>query len=169
MIQKYQTIPKSTFYNFCKSVEHEDKDCRTLEMMKEITYDAYRMKFEPMTSPHMKQYNNTQQFSTPPQYNNAQQYNQVPQYNTPHIDNQANRGGFRGGGHGGRGFGQGRGIVTFHNCHKPRHYARDCPHPPMTCMYYRAIDHDTEECPTLLTKIQEMRNQNNKNVQWIAT
>jgi hypothetical protein len=34
-------------------------------------------------------------------------------------------------------------------------------------MYYRALDHDTEECPTLLGKIQEMRNQNNQNVQWI--
>jgi hypothetical protein len=28
-------------------------------------------------------------------------------------------------------------------------------------------DHDTEDCPTLLGKIQEKRNQNNQNVQWI--
>jgi hypothetical protein len=35
-------------------------------------------------------------------------------------------------------------------------------------MYCRASDHDTEECPTLLGKIQEKRNQNNQNVQWIS-
>jgi hypothetical protein len=34
-------------------------------------------------------------------------------------------------------------------------------------MYCRASDHDTKECPTLLVKIQEKRNQNNQNVQWI--
>jgi hypothetical protein len=49
------------------------------------------------------------------------------------------------------------------------HYARECPLPPTTCMYCHASDHDTEECPTLLLKIQEKRNQNNQNVQWIFT
>jgi hypothetical protein len=34
-------------------------------------------------------------------------------------------------------------------------------------MYCRASDHDTEECLTLLVKIQEKRNQKNQNVQWI--
>jgi hypothetical protein len=34
-------------------------------------------------------------------------------------------------------------------------------------MYCRASNHDTEECLTLLEKIQEKRNQNNQNVQWI--
>jgi hypothetical protein len=36
-------------------------------------------------------------------------------------------------------------------------------------MYCRAIDHDTEDCPTLLGKIQEKNNHNNQNVQWIST
>jgi hypothetical protein len=36
-------------------------------------------------------------------------------------------------------------------------------------MYCRASDNDTEECPTLLVKIQEKKNQNNQNVQWIST
>jgi hypothetical protein len=35
-------------------------------------------------------------------------------------------------------------------------------------MYCRASDHETEECPTLLVNIQEKRNQNNQNVQWIS-
>jgi hypothetical protein len=34
-------------------------------------------------------------------------------------------------------------------------------------MYCHASNHDTKECPTLLVKIQEKRNQNNQNVQWI--
>ena len=36
-------------------------------------------------------------------------------------------------------------------------------------MYCRASDNDTKECPTLLVKIQEKRNQNNQNVQWISS
>jgi hypothetical protein len=36
-------------------------------------------------------------------------------------------------------------------------------------MYCRATDHDTEDCTTLLGKIQEKQNQNNQNVQWIST
>ena len=55
MMQKYQEVPKSTFYNFFKSVGNEDRDCRTLEMMKERTSDAYRMQVEPL----VQQYNNT--------------------------------------------------------------------------------------------------------------
>jgi hypothetical protein len=54
-----------------------------------------------------------------------------------------------------------------HNYQHLGHYARECPLPPMTCMYCRATDHDTKEFPTLLGNIQEKRNQNNQNVQWI--
>jgi hypothetical protein len=57
--------------------------------------------------------------------------------------------------------------VVCHNCQQPGHYAREFPLPPATCMYCRASDHDMEECPMLLGKIQEKRNQNNQNVQWI--
>jgi hypothetical protein len=42
-----------------------------------------------------------------------------------------------------------------HNFQQPGHYARECPLPPATCMYCRATDHDTEDCTTLLGKIQE--------------
>ena len=34
-------------------------------------------------------------------------------------------------------------------------------------MYYRATNHDIEDYLTLLGKIQEKRNQNNQNFQWI--
>jgi hypothetical protein len=48
MMQKYQTIPKSTFCNFFMSVGHEEKDCITLEIMKERTSDAYRVQVDLM-------------------------------------------------------------------------------------------------------------------------
>jgi hypothetical protein len=35
-------------------------------------------------------------------------------------------------------------------------------------MYFHALDHHTKECPRLLVKIQEKRNRNNQNVQWIS-
>jgi hypothetical protein len=75
--------------------------------------------------------------------------------------------GYRGGGQERGGFGRGRGLVVCHNCQKMGHYARECLLPPTTCMHCHASDHDTEECPTLLGKIQEKRNQHNQNVQWI--
>jgi hypothetical protein len=109
-----------------------------------------------------------QQCAPPPPYNNPQsQYNQGPQYNTLRGDNQGNRGGYRGGGHGGRGYRGGQGPVVCNNCQKPRYYARYCPLPPATYMYYHAAYNDTKDCLTLLVKMQEKRNQNNRNVQWI--
>jgi hypothetical protein len=57
--------------------------------------------------------------------------------------------------------------VVCHNF-QPGHYAREFPLPPATCMYCRPSDHDTEECLTLLVKIQEKINQNNQNVQRIS-
>jgi hypothetical protein len=95
------------------------------------------------------------------------QYNQAPQYNTLCGDNQGNIGDFRGGCHGGRGFGGCREPVVFHNCQKPRHYAIDYPQLPTTCMYFHATDHETQDCLTLMVNIQYKRYQNNQNVQWI--
>jgi hypothetical protein len=80
------------------------------------------------------------------------QYNHIPQYNAPRGD----RGGFIGGEWGRGGFGQGRGPIVFHNFQKLGHYARDCPLPPMICMYCRTIDQDKEDCLTLLGKIQKI-------------
>jgi hypothetical protein len=57
--------------------------------------------------------------------------------------------------------------VVFHICQQPVHYAREFPLQPMTCMYCHASNHDTEDCSTLLGKIQEKRNQNNQNVHCI--
>jgi hypothetical protein len=82
MMQKYKTVPKSSYCNFCKSVGHDDKDCRTLELMRERTSDTYRVQAEMMTGKATPQFNNVQpQFNlVQPQYNNVQ-----PQYNKHSI------------------------------------------------------------------------------------
>jgi hypothetical protein len=49
MMQKYQQIPKNSYWNFFKSVGHDDKDCRTIDLMREITSDTYRVHVEMMT------------------------------------------------------------------------------------------------------------------------
>jgi hypothetical protein len=137
MMHKYQTVPKNSYCTFCKSVGHDDKDCRTMELMWERTSDAYRVWAEMMTgqaapqftqslSPYntmqqqyniaSQQYNNAQpQYNlTQPQYNTAQ-YNQGPQYNTPRGDCAT----YRGPGQARGGFELGRGPVTCHNSQKP--------------------------------------------------
>jgi hypothetical protein len=139
-----------------------------MDLMRERMSDTYRVQDEMMMGQDASQFNQAPpQYNTmSQQYNNAQpqynpvQYNQVPQYNTPRGD----RVGYRGGGRGIGGFGCGRGPVVCHNCQQPGHYARECPLPPATCMYCRATDHDTEDCTTLLGKIQEKQNQKNQNV-----
>jgi len=65
------------------SLGYEDKDYRTLELMKEGTSHDYRLYDELMIGQPL------QQFTTSPQYN------QVPKYNTTRIENQGNIGGFR--------------------------------------------------------------------------
>jgi hypothetical protein len=72
MMQKYQTVPKNSYCTFCKSVGHDDKDCRTMELMRERTSDAYRVQAEMMTGQETPQFN-----QAPAPYNTAQQ-----QYNT---------------------------------------------------------------------------------------
>jgi hypothetical protein len=68
LMQKYQTIPKSTFCDFCKSVGNEDKDCRNLDMMKERIVDTYRVQVEHITRQPTQQphHNIMQQFQSQP-------------------------------------------------------------------------------------------------------
>ena len=68
MMKRYQKVPKTTFCNFCKSVGHEDKDSRTLEIMKESTSDTYMVWDELMTGlpTQLLQYNNVQHFAAQP-------------------------------------------------------------------------------------------------------
>jgi alpha-acetolactate decarboxylase len=79
MMQKYQTVPKSSYCNFCKSMGHEDKYCITMELMRERTSDAYRVQEEMMTGQVAPQFN-----QVPYPYNTSQQqYNTTQQpYNT---------------------------------------------------------------------------------------
>jgi len=68
MMQKYQTVSKSSYCTFCKLAGHDDKDCKTIELMQERTSDAYRVQVEMMTGKPMSQFN-----SIPVPYNIAQQ------------------------------------------------------------------------------------------------
>jgi hypothetical protein len=43
MMKKYNIVPKSSYYNFCKSMGHDAKDFRTMELMREIPSDTYRV------------------------------------------------------------------------------------------------------------------------------
>jgi hypothetical protein len=78
MMHKYKTIPKFSYYNFCKSVGHDYKDCRTKELMRERNSDTYRVQEEIMTGQDAHHFN-----QVTPSYNNAHQhYNNVQlQYN----------------------------------------------------------------------------------------
>jgi hypothetical protein len=61
--------------------------------------------------------------------------------------------GYRGRGRVRGDFGRGKGLVLCHNCQQLRHYTREYPLPPATCMYFCISDHDTEEFSMLLGKI----------------
>jgi hypothetical protein len=86
MMQKYKTKLKSTFCNFCKLVGHEEKNCRTLDLMKERTSDAYMMQDESMARHTMPHFGNAHQFQEVPQFQQPPQYNQAPQYHQHNMD-----------------------------------------------------------------------------------
>jgi hypothetical protein len=101
-------VPKSSYYNFFKSVVHDEKDFRTMELMRERTLETYRVQVEMMIGQDAPDFNQvptpynttTQQYNTAhPQYNimhpqyNPAQYNQVPQYNALQGDRASYRGG----------------------------------------------------------------------------
>jgi hypothetical protein len=48
IMQKYYIVPKNSYCNFCKSVGHDDKDCRTMDLVRERTSDAYMVQEEMM-------------------------------------------------------------------------------------------------------------------------
>ena len=43
MLQRYVQVPKNPYYRFYKSVGHNEDECRSFDLMKECTYDAYRV------------------------------------------------------------------------------------------------------------------------------
>lgn len=44
LLHKYQSTARSLFCNFCQSVGHDETNCRALDLMRERTSDAYRVK-----------------------------------------------------------------------------------------------------------------------------
>ena len=43
-LQKIVSSPASLYYKFCKSVGHDEKDCRALQLLQEKMMDTYLMK-----------------------------------------------------------------------------------------------------------------------------
>jgi hypothetical protein len=142
-MQKYVQTPTNLYCMFCKSVGHDDQDCRAYDLMHERSRDIYKIQGE------------------------VQQEGNTTQYNSPGRGNFNPRGGFRGRGRGG---GMGRGRRTDHllQLHKLGHLARDCQNPCTTCSYCSSFKHVIEDCPMLLAKLQERRGpQQNPQVQMI--
>jgi hypothetical protein len=117
---------------FCKSVGHDDRDCRAYELMHKRSRDIYKIQGE------------------------VQQEGNTMQYNSPGRGNFNPHGGFRGRGRGG-GMGQGQGHIIYYNYAHPGHLARDYQNPCTTCSYYNSFEHVIEESLALLAKIQEKR------------
>ena len=43
MLQRYVQVPKNTYCKFCKSIGHNEDECRIFDLMRERTYDDYRV------------------------------------------------------------------------------------------------------------------------------
>jgi hypothetical protein len=83
-MKKYVQTATNVYYTLCKSIEHDDRDCRDYDLMHERLRDIYKIQGE------------------------VQQEGNTMQYNSPGRGNFNPRGGFRGSG-GGGGMGRGQG------------------------------------------------------------
>ena len=43
LLQRYVQVPKNPYCKFCKSVGHNEDKCRSFDLMREWTYDSYRV------------------------------------------------------------------------------------------------------------------------------
>jgi len=87
-MQKYVQSPVNLYCNFCKSVGHDEKDCRSLNLLQDRTRDVYDMIHDRPRDTYRIQ-------------GEQQQDPNQAQYNSPGRVNFNNRGEFRGRGRGG--------------------------------------------------------------------
>jgi hypothetical protein len=131
-MQKYVQTPTNLYCMFCKSIGHDDRNCRAYNIMHERSRDIYKIQGE------------------------VQKEGNTTQYNSPGRGNVNPHDGFRGQG-GGGGMSGGRGQIICYNCTQRGHLTRDYQNPFTTCSYCNSFKHVIKECPVLLAKLQEKR------------
>jgi hypothetical protein len=60
-MKKYAQTPMNLYYTFCKTVGHDDRDCRAFDLMQERSRDIYNIKGEVHQDGNNAQYNSPSQ------------------------------------------------------------------------------------------------------------
>jgi len=124
LLQDYTQTSQQLFYNFYKSVGHDERTCRSYELMMDQT----------------------------PTY--------IVQAKTKALDQNIGMAciAFQGHGRGQGGLVPRRGcrLLICYNCGGPGHYSCYCTNPTReSCLYCTQFDHDTEEFPTLISRLHD--------------
>ena len=55
-MQKYVQTPTNLYFTFCKSIGHDDRDCRAYDLMHESSRDIYKIQGEVQQEGNTTQY-----------------------------------------------------------------------------------------------------------------
>jgi hypothetical protein len=141
-MQKYVQTPTNLYCTFCKSVGHDDRDCRAYDLMHERSRDIYKIQGEVQQEGTLRSII-LQEEETSTLMVDSEEEEEEEVW----VEDED------------RSF-----VITV----QPGHLARDCQNPCTTCSYCNSFEHVIEDCPVLLAKLQERRGpQQNPQVQLI--